>query len=150
MKLTTLTNKLNRLPRPAARLWIRAHGTRLGSGSQRTAYRIGNYVVKANTCAWELNEMPAAIRERCKRVPRAALHAAGLKAPATWYAGKRREWVVQRYYRRSLECYYEQFDDNCYDPQVEWQVAPGLVIHLDVAERNVGVRKDGELVAFDW
>lgn len=152
----TLNTLKRRMARPGAGLFLKAFGTRLGSGSQRTAYRVGNYVVKANTCAWQMTEFPSAIREATKRVPRKALRAAGFRAPACWYAGKRREWVIMPYYtpvRHSpgmQAVFDDQFDDDMGAPDVEWQVAPDLTINLDVCARNSGVHPKGGFVAFDW
>lgn len=159
MKLGQILSTLNRKSKNAAYLWVVDRGKRLGSGSQRTAYRIGDYVVKANTCAWELNEWDEDLKAKMMRVPRKALKDAGLVPVPTWYAGRKRQWVVQRYYGPAL-AHVLHGDDQFRSalglgwldyPNVVWEVAPGVTIGLDIAPRNCSVREsDGALVAFDW
>jgi hypothetical protein len=156
MTLTKLRTMLDTSRTPRVRLAL--IGKVIGSGSQRKAYQVGAYVVKANTAAWELNEYPDAVRQRCLRVPNKALRAAGVRPPKVWYAGKNREWVIQPFYGgqglRDEERIWRKFKDtlgNEWENSWEWQVAPGLCIGLDLAPRNLGLHPvTGELVAFDW
>lgn len=128
---------------------------RLGKGSQRTAYRIGNYVVKANTCAWMANEWPEPVRQATRTVPRKVLRERGLAAPATWYAGKDRRWVIQRFYKLIEDsprgnALYNKLLPHYWSHPIRWQIAKDCTIDLDLHDENVGVTDDGRLVAFDW
>lgn len=164
MTLTKLRHTLNRGVDPKALRGVQ----KIGAGGQRTAFRIGEYVVKANTPAWNahdyFDERTARSRSRSKvpkawrRVPRAALRAAGVSAPACWYAGPKRQWVVMPYYAPVAPLINDHEGAALYqdvqaatDRLSRWQVAPGVEIMLDIHEQNLGLHpKTGALVAFDW
>ena len=157
MTLNTLKKMLDTSRTPKVRLAL--VGKLIGSGSQRKAWKVGNYVVKANTCAWALSEYPEAVRVKCLRVPVKALKAAGVQPPKVWYAGKKREWVIQPYYggqtlqdeMRVHDRFFETFHKSWGETSKLWEVAPGLTVYLDLAPRNCGLHPvTDEMVAFDW
>ena len=157
MKLTDIKALLNNTaPDAVVLLHLRAKGgKRIGHGSQRTAYRIGNYVVKANTCAWCANEWPPAVREATRSVPRKVMRERGLAVPAAWYAGKNRKWVIQRYYPLAADSVrgnrlYNKVLARYWSNPIRWTIAPDCVIDLDLHDENVGIHESGKLVAFDW
>lgn len=154
MALTTLLTKLNG-PKAKATMFLRDQGECVGSGCQRTAYKVGPYVVKANTGAWATKRQgrfgsDPKIYERGRHVPAKALRDGGVTPPRVWYAGARRQWVVMPYYSRknASDVFYQKFRSGSHQPR--WQVAPGVIVYLDLHTENVGLRPDGALVAFDW
>jgi hypothetical protein len=157
MKLRDIKALLNTTaPDAVVLLKLRAMGgKRIGNGSQRTAYKLGDYVVKANTCAWEVNEYPDAFRQRVSIVPRKALNSRGVMAPATWYAGENRKWVIQRFYPLAADSpagndLYNKVLYAYWKNPIIWNVAAGVTVCLDMHDENVGVHPNGKLVAFDW
>lgn len=92
------------------------------AGSYRTAYLIGNYVVKLSNRASGQGH-----RHRIK-LPK------GVRYPdREWKVGK---WVIQRYYEPiSYDDWAERFPDGCYH---------------DFHDENLGYDSKGRLVAFDW
>lgn len=125
----------------------------IGSGAQRTAYRVGKYVVKANTCAFELSEFPEAVRVRMTRVPSKVIRSVGLLPPKVWYAGKRREYVIMPFYPHhpDYDWWHEECADVVQNERPFWEIAPGVSVGLDLHAHNVGRHpKSGRLVAFDW
>jgi hypothetical protein len=157
MKLTDIKALLNTTaPDAVVLVKLRAMGgKRIGHGSQRTAYRLGDYVVKANTEAWCSREYPSAFRVKAKRVPRKALSERGLAAPATWYAGKNRQWVIQRFYPLAMDSMkgadlYKKVIGNYWGNPITWDVYGGNTVDLDIHTENVGIHPNGKLVAFDW
>lgn len=140
----------------------------LGHGAQRTAYRVGKYVVKKNVVAWDASSefnwsSDKVVRDLPKRiscrVPRKALASVGLAAPATWYAGRNRKYVVQKYYApvRKPGQYTLLYSNDalkafdCGDIEMpRHHIASDVYADLDLHCGNIGIRADGALVAFDW
>lgn len=170
MTLTRLKRALNRGTKPEDLRGVK----RLAKGSQRQAWRLGNYVVKWNAPAWDAhdwyNEGSARSRRYSKvphawrRVPRAALREAGVMAPATWYAGPKRKYIIQRFYEpvapyvedtelsdSPKAASYARMVDRIANDVRFWQVTPKVSLMLDIHSGNLGIHpKSGRLVCFDW
>jgi hypothetical protein len=169
MTLTELKRNLNAGMTPA-----KLPGSqRISKGAQRMAYRVGAYVVKLNTHCFDLNRRQAQVRRNSsqrywrlrKRVPKKALAKVGVLAPATWYAGPQKCWVIQRYYEPIMDVktdepmeslghrirkHLEKLDSMEWDA-ISWEVAPGFIVSLDLHIYNLCLHpKRKRLVAIDW
>lgn len=98
----------------------------LGAGCFRSAYRVGNFVIKLS-------------RPRCaqvgRRPPVATLRRAGILPPEEWHVNG---WTVQRYYRRVT------------DGEFRSKGAKEFVNSLDICAANSGLDRWGRVVAIDW
>lgn len=98
---------------------------RIGEGCARTAYRVGNYVVK------EAGFMGTFSNQR--NPPKTTLRRLGILPPQQWF---RNGWVVQPWYRlnRRSPVHGRTSENDFYD------LHPG----------NIGFDTKGRPVAFDW
>jgi hypothetical protein len=164
MKLSIVKSRLASIPVPAnidvlSRTFPEVIVRHLGSGMQRHAYQIGPYVVKANTGSFHAGWDDAYRAEVYCRVPRKALASVGLQAPASWYAGPNRVWVIQQYcdarprtpeFAKLIQATCARLD-VC--GAVRWQItrSPSSRVYLDLHPGNLGMHpKTGRVVAFDW
>lgn len=107
----------------------------LGSGSFRTAWRIGNFVVKRRT--WFHQMTPAKRRKLAKE---------GILVAKTWRVGR---WEIQPYYRHMSEKAFwagPQNEDGLAIRGHRWWNLKGL----DLQSFNMGYDKQGRFVVFDW
>lgn len=169
MTLTELKQKLNAGCTPA-----KLPGSkRISGGAQRMAYRVGAYVVKLNTHCFDLQGRQTQVRRNSserywrlrKRVPKKALAKVGVLAPATWYAGPQKKYVIQRYYEpivdvktdqpmeslgRRIKRHIAKIESMLWGA-INWEVAPGFRVDLDLHIYNLCLHpKRKRLVAIDW
>jgi hypothetical protein len=128
-------------------------GEEIGDGAQRTAYLVGDYVIKQRAPAWqhdaESEDPTPCPPRRAFDVPRASFVRVGLRPPRQWMVG---EWVIQPYYR--------PFTPN---ERIEWEYINELTVYwsptrlkvhrvkLDVHCNNVGVDpRTGTVHCYDW
>lgn len=138
--------------------------TFLGGGAQRRAWRVGEYVVKANTRPWTKSAerytwRPQPVRDggrilrrdlkRTARVgprTRRVFRACGLDVPKQIAV---KHWLVQEYLTPmnwdEMTAVMQEAEDRDYDAFCELQHGP-----WDVHFENVGRRANGQVVVFDW
>jgi hypothetical protein len=109
-------------------------GVIIGKGCQKTAYKIGNYVVKENSGGWRDN----------KNTPPKGIRKYGARFVRQYRAGK---WVLQEFVTplysvdKGWQC--EQ------DIREQWQKLYRSNLG-DLHECNCGTDAKGKLVVFDW
>lgn len=115
----------------------------LGRGCQREAWRVGPFVVKANTPAYSSSENPTLPTRAPLTIPRAVFARLRLAAPTCWYV---QTWIVMPFYRTlsyaafALRLPVKERGARQYH-RGKW---------LDISAANCGVDARGVLHAFDW
>jgi hypothetical protein len=95
-----------------------------GGNSRNRIYRYKNWIIKERMGGWATSWHIISEKDLRKEI-----RGLGLKVAKQWNAGR---WIIQPEY------------DHNYD-EVEFQHAL-----LDLHSDNIGIRRDGQLVAFDW
>lgn len=126
---------------------LRFLGKNIGSGISKTAYRIGDYVVKERD---GIHYSPSKVKRAVKSV--------GLTLALTkFYRG----YMIQRYYKSLDELSFNdpryvvarrEFDkiETKQRDAYETKGSGSQVSRLDLHEGNMGVDVNGRLIAFDW
>lgn len=112
----------------------------IGSGIDRTAYRVGDYVFKRTSTFRPRNASNAL---------KALMRESGIKRPRQWFVNG---WVVQPYYR-PMDWRQSSPDPNRWsEVQRRNQVAQRKhpTAALDLHGGNVGYSPAGDLFMFDW